>query len=111
MTWDHVRAIAEEKMEDLNAFEVESAMKMIAGTARSMGIIVEGVPPWGGEAQEVVELVDMEKKKAEAAEAAAAEAEAAGTEAVPEEGSTDQEQKSGDKGGESDSQEKNTTNE
>ena len=42
VTWDQVRTIAENKMEDLNAFEVESAMKMVAGTARSMGINVKG---------------------------------------------------------------------
>ncbi len=42
VTWDQVKAIAEEKMPDLNAFTIESAMKMIAGTARSMGITVVG---------------------------------------------------------------------
>ena len=42
VTWDQVRTIAEDKMEDLNAFKVESAMKMVAGTARSMGINVKG---------------------------------------------------------------------
>ncbi len=46
VTWDQVRKIAENKMEDLNAFKVESAMRMVAGTARSMGIEVEGVAPW-----------------------------------------------------------------
>lgn len=46
VTWDQVKAIAEDKMEDLNAFTIESAMKMIAGTARSAGIIVKGTPPW-----------------------------------------------------------------
>ncbi|MEM9834923.1 MAG: 50S ribosomal protein L11 [Bacteroidota bacterium] len=46
VTWDQVRAIAENKMPDLNAFTVESGMKMIAGTARSMGITVDGTPPW-----------------------------------------------------------------
>ena len=45
ITWDQVRAIAEDKMEDLNAFKVESAMKMVAGTARSMGIIIKGAFP------------------------------------------------------------------
>ena len=49
VTWDQVRAIAEDKMSDLNAFSVESGMKMVAGTARSMGIVVEGTPPWGAE--------------------------------------------------------------
>ena len=42
VTWDQVRAIAEDKMSDLNCFTVESAMKLIAGTARSMGITVKG---------------------------------------------------------------------
>ena len=42
VTWDQVRAIAESKMPDLNCFTVESAMKMVAGTARSMGLVVEG---------------------------------------------------------------------
>jgi large subunit ribosomal protein L11 len=46
VTWDQVRAIAENKMPDLNCFTVESAMKMVAGTARSMGLNVEGTPPW-----------------------------------------------------------------
>ena len=45
VTWDQVRAIAEDKMEDLNAFKIESAMKMMAGTARSMGINVKGKFP------------------------------------------------------------------
>jgi large subunit ribosomal protein L11 len=46
VTWDQVKVIAEDKMSDLNAFTVESAMKMVAGTARSMGIIVTGKAPW-----------------------------------------------------------------
>jgi len=50
VTWDQVKAIAEDKMADLNAFKVESAMKMVAGTARSMGLRVEGTPPWEAEA-------------------------------------------------------------
>jgi large subunit ribosomal protein L11 len=41
-----VKTIAEIKMPDLNAFKVESAMKMVAGTARSLGITVSGTPPW-----------------------------------------------------------------
>ena len=49
VNWDQVKAIAEDKMEDLNAFKIESAMKMIAGTARSMGLVVNGTPPWGDE--------------------------------------------------------------
>ena len=52
VTWDQVKAIAEDKMEDLNAFKIESAMKMVAGTARSMGLNVKGTPPWGAEAVE-----------------------------------------------------------
>lgn len=46
VTWDQVRKIAEEKMNDLNAFTVESAMRMVAGTARSMGITVSGKSPF-----------------------------------------------------------------
>ncbi len=46
VTWDQVQGIAETKMADLNAFTVESAMKMVAGTARSMGITVSGNAPW-----------------------------------------------------------------
>ncbi len=42
VTMEQIREIAEEKMEDLNAFTIESAMKMIAGTARSMGITIKG---------------------------------------------------------------------
>ena len=42
VTWDQIKAIAEDKMPDLNCFTVASAMKMIAGTARSMGITVKG---------------------------------------------------------------------
>ena len=42
VTWDQIRTIAEDKMPDLNCFTVESAMKMVAGTARSMGITVKG---------------------------------------------------------------------
>ena len=46
VTWDQIRTIAEDKMVDLNAFTVESAMKMIAGTARSMGLNVKGQSPF-----------------------------------------------------------------
>lgn len=46
VTWEQVEAIAKDKMEDLNCFTMESAMKMVAGTARSMGITVEGTAPW-----------------------------------------------------------------
>ena len=42
ITWDQVKAIAEDKMPDLNCFTIESAMKLVAGTARSMGITVKG---------------------------------------------------------------------
>ena len=45
VTWDQVKAIAEDKMPDLNCFTVESAMRLIAGTARSMGITVTGEFP------------------------------------------------------------------
>ena len=45
VTWDQIRSIAEDKMEDLNAFTLESAMRMVAGTARSMGIRVKGAFP------------------------------------------------------------------
>ena len=42
LTWDQVRAIAQDKIVDLNCFTVEAAMKIVAGTARSMGITVKG---------------------------------------------------------------------
>ena len=45
VTWNQIKVIAEDKMADLNAFKIESAMKMVAGTARSMGIIVKGQFP------------------------------------------------------------------
>ena len=45
ITWDQVKAIAEDKIVDLNCFTVTSAMKMVAGTARSMGITVKGTFP------------------------------------------------------------------
>ena len=45
VTWDQIKVIAEDKMVDLNAFTVESAMKMIAGTASSMGLTVKGNAP------------------------------------------------------------------
>ena len=45
VTWEQVRAIAEDKMPDFNCFTIESAMKLIAGTARSMGITVTGEFP------------------------------------------------------------------
>jgi len=46
VTWDQVRTIAEDKMPDLNAFSIDSAMKMVAGTARSMGFTVKGNTPF-----------------------------------------------------------------
>ncbi|GAB4507084.1 MAG: 50S ribosomal protein L11 [Allomuricauda sp.] len=46
VTWDQVKAIAEDKMADLNAFTVESAMSMVAGTARSMGLKIAGTRPF-----------------------------------------------------------------
>ena len=45
ITWEQVKAIATDKMSDLNCFTVEAAMKMVAGTARSMGITVKGEFP------------------------------------------------------------------
>lgn len=45
ITWEQVKAIAEDKMPDLNCFTLDSAMKMVAGTARSMGIKVQGTFP------------------------------------------------------------------
>ena len=46
VTWDEVQEIAILKMPDLNAFEVHAAMRMIAGTARSMGVTISGDAPW-----------------------------------------------------------------
>lgn len=46
VTWDQVKAIALDKMPDLNCFTIDSAMKMVAGTARSIGITVQGEPPF-----------------------------------------------------------------
>lgn len=46
ISWDQVREIAEDKMQDLNAFTVETAMKMVAGTARSLGVTVKGDAPF-----------------------------------------------------------------
>ena len=42
ISWEQVRAIAQDKMPDLNCFTIEAAMKLVAGTARSMGITVKG---------------------------------------------------------------------
>jgi large subunit ribosomal protein L11 len=46
LSWDQIKVIAQTKMPDLNAFKIESAMKMVAGTARSMGVTVTGAAPW-----------------------------------------------------------------
>jgi large subunit ribosomal protein L11 len=46
ITWEQVKAIAEDKMPDLNCFKLESAMSMVAGTARSMGVTVTGEKPF-----------------------------------------------------------------
>ena len=46
ISWDQVKLIAEDKMPDLNAFTIESAMKMVAGTARSMGVKIKGAAPF-----------------------------------------------------------------
>ncbi|GHC61565.1 50S ribosomal protein L11 [Ulvibacter litoralis] len=46
ISWDQVKTIAEDKMPDLNAFSIESAMKMVAGTARSMGVKIKGAEPF-----------------------------------------------------------------
>ena len=46
ISWDQIKKIAEIKMPDLNAFKIDSAMKMIAGTARSMGVTVSGAASW-----------------------------------------------------------------
>lgn len=45
ITWDQVKTIAEDKMPDLNCFEIKAAMRMVAGTARSMGIAIKGEFP------------------------------------------------------------------
>ena len=46
ITWDQVRAIAEDKLPDLSAFTIEKAMSIVAGTARSMGITITGDKPF-----------------------------------------------------------------
>jgi large subunit ribosomal protein L11 len=46
VTWEQIKQIAQDKMVDLNCFTIESAMKVIAGTARSMGITITGTPPF-----------------------------------------------------------------
>jgi large subunit ribosomal protein L11 len=47
VNWEQVRTIAQTKLPDMNCFTEEAAMRMVAGTARSMGITVDGTPPWG----------------------------------------------------------------
>jgi large subunit ribosomal protein L11 len=46
VTWDQVRAIAEDKLKDMNCFTIEAAMKMVAGSARSMGVTITGDSPF-----------------------------------------------------------------
>jgi large subunit ribosomal protein L11 len=46
VSWDQIKAIAEDKLADLNCFDVEAGMRMVAGTARSMGLTVSGEAPW-----------------------------------------------------------------
>lgn len=46
VNWNQIKDIAADKMQDMNAFTIESAMSMVAGTARSMGLTVEGTPPF-----------------------------------------------------------------
>jgi large subunit ribosomal protein L11 len=46
ITWEQIRAIAQDKMPDLNCFNIDSAMSMVAGTARSMGVTVTGEKPF-----------------------------------------------------------------
>ncbi len=46
VTWEQIKTIAEDKMEDMNCFTIESAMKMVVGTARSMGINISGKSPF-----------------------------------------------------------------
>jgi large subunit ribosomal protein L11 len=46
VSWSQIEEIAKDKMSDLNAFSLKSAMTMVAGTARSMGLNVEGTAPW-----------------------------------------------------------------
>ena len=46
VTWEDVEKIATQKMPDLNAFDLHAAMRMIAGTARSMGLRISGLAPW-----------------------------------------------------------------
>jgi large subunit ribosomal protein L11 len=49
VTWDNIKAIAEDKMPDLNCFTLQSAMSMVAGTARSLGLTIDGINPYMAE--------------------------------------------------------------
>jgi large subunit ribosomal protein L11 len=49
VTWDNIKAIAEDKMPDLNCFTLQSAMSMVAGTARSLGLTIDGTNPYMAE--------------------------------------------------------------
>jgi len=86
VTKDQVREIAEIKMPDLNANDIEAAMKIVEGTARSMGVIVEGT----GSREDVMSPEEIAAKQAEAAAAAAAVA-AAAQPAEPARAATDEE--------------------
>lgn len=68
VTWNQVKAIAESKMVDLNAFTIESAMKMVAGTARSMGVTISGTAPWQTAGQENYLLTKREPETSEASD-------------------------------------------
>lgn len=46
VTWDQIEVIAKDKLPDMNCFTLESAMKMVAGSARSMGLTIDGQAPW-----------------------------------------------------------------
>jgi large subunit ribosomal protein L11 len=73
LTTEQLRAIAETKFEDLNANDVEAAMKIIQGTARSMGVRVEGVADTGTYVKKKKVLLPIEEPAVEAAEEPAAE--------------------------------------
>ncbi|CCM10111.1 50S ribosomal protein L11 [Cardinium endosymbiont cEper1 of Encarsia pergandiella] len=46
ISWEQIQQIAEEKLRDLNTLDIHAAMRMVAGTARSMGVTVQGIAPW-----------------------------------------------------------------
>lgn len=46
VNWEQIEAIAKDKMPDMNCFTLESAMKMVAGSARSLGLTIDGQAPW-----------------------------------------------------------------